>query len=127
MAGKYNYMLVGQGLAGTVLAHVLMRAGRSVLVVDNNDPNSASKVAAGVYNPIVPKRLAKSWKADETLPVMKQFYLEMELQLGTTFLNRKKMIKPFVQEQEKELWMKKTKEDVGVYLSPVVLFDDVNG
>ncbi|MFL5764492.1 MAG: NAD(P)/FAD-dependent oxidoreductase [Bacteroidia bacterium] len=127
MAGTYNYIIVGQGIAGTVMAHSLIALGRSVLVIDNNDPHAASKVAAGIYNPVVPKRLAKSWKADEAFPVMIDFYTDLERLFGDTFFYRKKMIKPFVQEQEKDLWIKKTQEEVGVYLSPEIVYDDLGG
>jgi glycine oxidase len=124
---NYDYIIAGQGLAGTVLAYTLLREGRSVLIIDDNDPAAASKVAAGIYNPIVPKRLAKSWRADELLPVMHEFYPSIEKLLHGTFFHTKRMIKPFTQEQEKLHWLKKAGEDMGEYLSTEIFMDDMEG
>src|ERR1043165_7676333 len=122
-----NYIIVGQGLAGTVLAYTLLDRGHSVLIIDDNDPAAASKVAAGIFNPVVPKRLAKSWKGDELLPAMNEFYPRIEKKLGASFLHKKRMIKPFAQEQEKIQWIKKTAEDVGAFLSKELFADDLRG
>jgi glycine/D-amino acid oxidase-like deaminating enzyme len=123
----HKYIIVGQGLAGTVLAHTLLRRGNSVLIIDDNDPSAASKVAAGIYNPVVPKRLAESWKASELLPVMNRFYPDLEKQLNSSFFYRRRMLKPFVQEQERTQWVKKTQEEVGRYLGKEFFTDDLGG
>lgn len=114
---KKDYIIVGQGLAGTVLALTLMKAGRSVMVIDDLPESSASRVAAGLYNPVVFKRLVKSWMADELIPFMDKFYEETEKLLKTEFYNKKKIVKLFAEENEREFWLKKTMEDVGKYLS----------
>jgi glycine/D-amino acid oxidase-like deaminating enzyme len=124
---NYNYIIVGQGLAGTVLAHTLIQQGRSVLVIDNNDPHSSSRIAAGLFNPIVPKRLAKSWRVDELMPVMTEFYQKLEKDLDTRFFFFRRMIKPFSEEQEKVLWLKKARDDVGKFLSREFFEGDAGG
>ena len=79
---RVDYLIVGQGLAGSVLARTMLRAGKTVHVVDTHRVNSASRVAAGMFNPIVFKRLNKSWMADEALPFAADFYREWEQELG---------------------------------------------
>ena len=79
---QVDFLIVGQGLAGSVLARTLLRAGKSVHLVDTHRVNSASRVAAGMFNPIVFKRLNKSWMADEALPFAAEFYRAWEQELG---------------------------------------------
>ena len=57
-----DHLVIGQGIAGTVLAQTLLQQGKTVLVVDDASLSQASKVAAGLYNPVVFKRLVKSWE-----------------------------------------------------------------
>ena len=71
---EYDFLIVGQGIAGTVLTHTLLEQGKRILVIDEGNPSSCSKVAAGLYNPIVFKRLTKSWMIDELSPVAENFY-----------------------------------------------------
>jgi glycine/D-amino acid oxidase-like deaminating enzyme len=127
MEKKVNYIIVGQGLAGTILAHTLAMKGHSIMIIDDERLSSASKVAAGLYNPVVFKRLVKSWLADDLLPCMDKFYPALEKLLGTEFYFKKQIIKPFAEEQEKVLWLKKTEEEIGKYLSKTILYDDLNG
>ncbi len=67
MVNKFNYIIVGQGLAGSLLAHSLRKAGKSVLIVDSFKPNSSSRVAAGLINPVTGRRMVKTWQADTLL------------------------------------------------------------
>jgi glycine/D-amino acid oxidase-like deaminating enzyme len=117
---KVNYIIVGQGLAGTVLAQTLLKKRKSLVVIDEDGMSRASKVAAGLYNPVVFKRLVKSWMADELIPFMEQFYLKAEEELNTNFFHKKQIVKLFADEKEKEFWLKKSGEDVGKYLSKTI-------
>ncbi len=38
-----DYLLVGQGIAGTVLGHTLLQKGSSVIVVSDEDPSHKGK------------------------------------------------------------------------------------
>lgn len=124
---KADYIIVGQGLAGSILALTLLKSGKSVIVIDDAKQNTASKVAAGLYNPVVFKRLVKSWMADDLLPYMDEFYPEMEKLLEAEFYFSKRILKPFAEEQEKTLWLKKTEEGIGKYLNEAIYYEDLNG
>ena len=108
---KYDFIIVGQGLAGTILAYTLLKKGKTVLVIDDSSLSSCSRVAAGNMNPIVFKRLAKSWLADEVLPFAEKFYSESQKKLNTNFFLKKEIMKLFSSEHEKEFWLKKAKDD----------------
>jgi glycine/D-amino acid oxidase-like deaminating enzyme len=120
MIKERDYIIVGQGIAGTVLAFTLVRDGCSVQLLDDPALSSASKVAAGLYNPVVFKRLTKSWMADELIPFLDTFYTDLEETLSCTFHFKKEIIKLFAEEQEKEFWLKKTNAEVGTYLSKTI-------
>ena len=47
-----DYLLIGQGISGSVLAWQLLKVGKRIVVINNTLANRASSVAAGVYNPI---------------------------------------------------------------------------
>jgi glycine oxidase len=117
MNKKFNYIIVGQGLAGTVLAHTLLKEGKSVLIIDEGMEHAASAIAAGLYNPVVFKRLVKSWLADELIPCMDVFYKDAEQLLNKQFYFKKQIVKLFADEAEKAFWLKKAQEEVGSYLS----------
>ena len=53
---QVDFIIVGQGIAGTLLAHDLLEKGHSVYIIDKPMIASASKVAAGLINPVGMKR-----------------------------------------------------------------------
>jgi 2-polyprenyl-6-methoxyphenol hydroxylase-like FAD-dependent oxidoreductase len=60
-------LIVGQGLAGTLLSWWLHKAGIPFKVIDQQDPNSASARAAGLINPVTGRRLVTTWMIDELM------------------------------------------------------------
>jgi glycine oxidase len=72
-----DYIIVGQGLAGSLLSFMLLKKGKKIAVVDNNFSTSSSMAAAGIINPITGRHFVKSWKTDELYPVFTQTYLEI--------------------------------------------------
>ncbi|WP_321372676.1 FAD-dependent oxidoreductase [uncultured Draconibacterium sp.] len=103
-------LIVGQGLAGTLLAFELHFAGVDVCIVNNPQKSSATRVAAGMVNPLMFKRMTKSWMVDELLPVMKKRYRQLEELLGERFYFDLPIIKP-LSEQETGLWHERKTDD----------------
>lgn len=106
-----DFIIVGQGIAGSVLALTLMKANYSVLVIDEPSLSSCSRVAAGIWNPIVFKRLTQSWLATEVVPELMAFYKEASDLFGVQLINERAIIKPFTEQQEKNLWIKKAESN----------------
>jgi glycine oxidase len=102
-----DYIIVGQGIAGSVLSHLLMQERKKIVVIDNNPKSSSSKVAAGLYNPVVFKRLSKSWMIDKVLPFADDLYQSMEQDFGEKIHFKKSIAKIFVNEEERQFWLKK--------------------
>ena len=100
-----DYLLVGQGIAGTVLGHTLLEKGSKIVVLNDEDPSSASKVAAGLYNPVTGKRMAKTWRAAELFPFMENFYQHFEEIYSCKILFPKPIYKPFATIEEQNTWL----------------------
>jgi glycine oxidase len=96
-----EFIIVGQGLAGTALAWVLLRRGRSVLVLDN-EKGGASRLAAGLITPVTGKRLAKSWRWDELYPVACAFYRTIEAEVGVSFFHQRPAVRLFASTAERD-------------------------
>ncbi len=105
-----DFLIVGQGLAGTILALTLLEKGSSVKVIDNHHLNASSMVAAGMYNPIVFKKLNKSWRIDELLPEMHQFYGFWEQRLGQKFIFEQPIARVFPGVDYENDWLAKSSE-----------------
>ena len=100
---RYDCIIVGQGLAGSMLAWFMLRSGEVPLVIDNGDPNSASRVAAGLVNPITGRRMVKTWMADTIIPFALDTYRELEEKFNSRFyhaMNIRKVFKNVMQQNE---------------------------
>ncbi|MGF7215203.1 glycine/D-amino acid oxidase-like deaminating enzyme [Spirosoma lacussanchae] len=96
-----DFLIVGQGVAGSVLAWTLDQRGCSVLLADDPALPSASGVAAGIVNPLTGRKLVRTWKADELFPFLHQYYTGIEDELGVRFFHPKTIYRPFRSEAEK--------------------------
>ena len=108
---QVDFIIVGQGLAGSVLALSLINEGFTVCVIDKTELSSCSKIAAGIWNPVVFKRLTKSWLADEIVPELIRFYEAVEKKLQISFVTKRHILKAFTEDQEKVFWRKKAETD----------------
>lgn len=113
-----DYIIVGQGIAGTMLSYKLMQAGKRVLVIDENDPASASKVASGVVNPVTGRRVVSTWMIDELLPYTRDAYTEIGELLGVSCISRKDILAFHATEQMQRAFLEKMDEN-GEYVSIV--------
>jgi glycine oxidase len=113
---KIDFIIVGQGLAGSILALELLQQNKTVLVIDNAEMSQCSRSAAGIYNPIVFKRITQSWMADKTLPVMVSFFKAAEKLFNTKLIHQTKIVRVFGSEQEENLWKKKSINELSEFI-----------
>jgi len=104
---KQPIIILGQGLAGSTLAMRFFDQGKDFLVIDNGRKNSSSEVAAGMWNPIVFRKLNKSWKADELLPELESFYRDCEKKIDKKILHPLKIGRVHSSKFESDLWLEK--------------------
>lgn len=102
---EIDFLLIGQGLAGTALAYRLKQAGKKIRIIDQPQANNSSRVAAGLFNPVTGRKMVKTWKADTLFPVIKPFYRELEQVTGSNFLTEKAIYRPFLTIEEQNEWM----------------------
>src|SRR5579872_7445587 len=104
---QWDFIIVGQGLAGTTLVWQLHRRGFRVLVIDREKGNSASRIAAGLMTPVTGKRLAKSWRLDEVYPTAVEFYRWVEAQIGDTCFRERPSLRIFQNDAERDEYHKR--------------------
>lgn len=107
---KFDYLIVGQGLAGSSLAIELLKRDKKIMVWDRPDENRSSSVAAGLFNPVTGRVMTKTWKADTLFPYLEKFYREAEQMLGTRFFYPIPVYRPFLSIEEQNDWMAKAAE-----------------
>lgn len=98
-----DYLIIGSGLAGISFAEVALRDDKSIFVLDNNSQNS-SKIAGGLYNPVILKRFSEVWNAQEQLIVMNDFYSLLEEKLKCKVDFKKPILRKFFSVEEQNSW-----------------------
>ncbi len=118
---------MGQGLAGTSMAMRLLKEGKSILIIDECKPVTASLISSGLINPITGRRCVKSWMFDELLPEAIQFYRDLESCLGETFCSPKIILRGLSNALEENIWMgQSTKQDYSKYFGNVIASEYYN-
>ena len=79
-----DFLIVGNGLAGISFAEIALQNNKSVFVFDNNSQPS-SRVAGGLYNPVVLKRFSEVWKAKEQIDFAFPLYHNIQTKLDVVF------------------------------------------
>lgn len=105
-----DYLIVGQGVAGSVLAWTLDQRGCSVWLADDPALPSASAVAAGIVNPLTGRKMVRTWKADQLFPFLHRFYTDIEQKLGAHFFHPIDIYRPFRSIEEQNDYLALTAE-----------------
>lgn len=99
-----DILIVGQGLAGSLLGWALERAGIDFAIADAGPERAASSVAAGLINPITGRRLVKSWGVDMLLPQAAQMYREIGDELGVPLWHPLRVRRLFADDKERAIF-----------------------
>lgn len=91
----FDYIIIGQGLAGSLLAWRLIQQKKKVLVVDDGHRSASSKVAAGLINPLAGMRFNHSPQVHQWLEEVDTLYRELESTAGRRFLHWQPMVRLF--------------------------------
>ncbi len=102
---KIDYIIIGQGLAGTLLAFFLLEQGQNILIIDNFTEGGSSKIAAGVVNPITGRRIVKSWRIDDFLPFAKKTYQRLEAQYNIKIWHDTSIIRTLKNAEDENEWL----------------------
>jgi len=102
-----DVLILGQGLAGTLLAWELEQAGIGFSLVDPGPTAAATTAAAGIVNPITGRRLVKSWRIDVLRPAARDTYRALEAGLGVPLWRDLRVRRRFADERERNTWREK--------------------
>lgn len=108
MAREYDYIIVGQGLAGSCLALELIQQGKKVIVFNDQVGNSSSRVAGGLINPITGRKMVLTWRADTLFSYLEEFYKKAENVLESKFFFQLPIYRPFISVEEQNEWQGKS-------------------
>ncbi len=109
-ARSYDTLIIGQGLAGSLLAWQLIKLGQRVMVINRADPYCASRMAAGLINPVTGKRLVLPALIDRFLPQALSLYRELEANFSERFYHPIPMTRLFRSADEISAWEKRIKD-----------------
>ena len=116
---QFDYILVGQGLAGTLLTYRLHKLGKTVLVIDKYREVTSSKVAFGVYNPMVLKRFTPCWQIDQQIQPLYDFLNQFESDFKVSIHQTTSLWRLFNSVEEQNLWLEKSgKASLQDFMSP---------
>ncbi|HEX6181994.1 MAG TPA: FAD-dependent oxidoreductase, partial [Chitinophagaceae bacterium] len=115
---QIDFLIVGQGLSGSFLSWYLLRSGASFIVVDENKSNTASRVAAGLINPVTGRRLVRSWMIEELMPFAWNAYDEIGSELSINCIRETKLQQFFIAPDMQDAFNKKLLEKPKYLLPP---------
>jgi len=92
---KIDTLILGQGLAGSLLAWQCVHAGQSVCVIDDGHQSASSSVAAGLVNPLAGMRFNRRPEMDDWLQASDRCYTELADYFATRFFHPVPMLRLF--------------------------------
>ncbi len=105
-----DYLVAGQGLAGTVFALSAIQRGRAVLVIDPEESSTCSRVAAGLMNPISGPRLALGENEETLWNAASGFYRHWEAILEAPFFEERPILRLLTGADQAERWEKRLRD-----------------
>ena len=116
-----DYLIVGFGLSGLSFVEQLETHDRSYKIYEDSSQKS-SRVAGGLYNPVILKRFTMAWQASEQLQTAVSFYKKIENKLGKELVKELKVLRRFNSVEEQNTWFEACDRPVlSDFLSPKLL------
>ncbi len=112
-----KYLIVGQGLAGTFIAHQMVQRNLTFKVISNPDLSCASRVAAGIINPITGRKFVKTWMYEELHSEFIQAYASLEQLLGYQYLKKRSILRVIPSIADENNWdAKQLRSEMQAYM-----------
>lgn len=124
---KVDYIVVGLGLAGLAFIEELTDAKKTFIVFED-DSQTSSLVAGGVYNPVILKRFTPVWNAEKQLDIALPFYKKLEEKLNI-MIDKKFIIKKvFKSIEDQNNWFEASDKPVlSKFMNPSIIHEKING
>ncbi len=98
-----DYIVVGVGLAGIAFIEQLEKNNKSYVVFENHSQNS-SKVAGGMFNPVILKRFTPVWNGVKQIKIAIPFYKALEKKLNCNLIEYINIYRNFKSIEEQNNW-----------------------
>lgn len=116
-----DFIIVGAGLAGISFAETAFLNNKTFTVISDDSQNS-SRVAAGLYNPVILKRFSLPQDAAEHLAFIGPFYHKIQERLNVLFDHQLPVYRKFASVEEQNNWFQAMDKPVlEPFLSPNVI------
>lgn len=131
-----DFIIVGQGIAGSMLSWFLMKENRKLLVIDELNDSSATHIASGITNPITGRKFVKTWLANDLIPFSQSIYKEFEILFNAPLYHPISIIKLFDSIKAQNDWSIRCsspgyttyiKNEQVVFLDPAKVKNDFGG
>ncbi|WP_028887833.1 NAD(P)/FAD-dependent oxidoreductase [Tenacibaculum ovolyticum] len=127
MKTNVDYIIVGLGLAGISFAEQLLRENKTFVIFEDNSQTS-SIAAGGVYNPVILKRFNASWNGHKQIEKAKPFYKSLEDKLKVKLNYNFSIKKAFTGISDVNNWFTALdKPTLSHYMNPEVIKGKVDG
>ena len=112
MSGSFSQqvmkvLIIGQGIAGSCLAWELKRRGADFTIADRPIAETASRVAAGLVNPLTGRAFRPGWRQEECFSALSSFYPETERELGGSWWQKTPIFRELETEDQLEIWQER--------------------
>lgn len=123
---EVDFIIVGQGLVGSILSHQLLQNNQKIHIIDSGSGKNSSRQATGLINPITGRRFVKSWLTDELMTFAQTYYPMLEKELNASFYQETEVIKVLQSiEQQNDFSLRLNDENYAKYLdSKIRKFDE---
>jgi glycine oxidase len=116
-----DYLIVGSGIAGICFAETALKNNKSFLVVEDFS-SSSSRIAGGLYNPVILKRFSQVWQASQQLEYGLPFYAEIEKRINAKVDFKIPIYRKFASIEEQNNWFQAAdKPNLAPFLSTKII------
>lgn len=121
-----DYIIVGSGLGGIAFAETLLQ-NRKTFIVFNDASQNSSKIAGGLYNPVILKRFSEVWGSKEQLEIADVFYKRIEQKLALQIDFKLPIYRKFFSVEEQNNWFAASdKPNLTPFLSTTIIKKNYN-
>lgn len=124
---KFDYIVVGCGLAGIAFCELLRKQNKSFIVF-NDSSQQSSIVAAGLYNPVTLKRFTEVWEAQVQLDLAVPHYAALEQLFKVKIDYKLPILRRFTSIEEQNNWFNASDNPaLKPFLSETILKENIPG
>ncbi|MFY0644589.1 MAG: FAD-binding oxidoreductase [Bacteroidia bacterium] len=108
MSESVDFLIVGAGISGLCLHNELLNRGHTSIIVNNDERNVSTSIAAGIVNPVAGKFFSLTWRANDFFPSLESYYRDLETKTQSSFYFSKEIRRVISSAGEQNIWLSKS-------------------